>query len=87
MNYRSVCLAISIVIGEKSSISCLISRHLDEKLRDCKQRIRQYLVKIATTVSKVLYDIISAERKLASNWGFLFTHTFFGKINAASQKV
>ena len=39
MNYRSVFLATTILIGEKSSTSCLIARHLDEKSRDCKQRI------------------------------------------------
>jgi sRNA-binding regulator protein Hfq len=50
MNYRSVFLATTILIGEKSSTSCLIARHLDEKSRDCKQRIvvslaiRNYLI-------------------------------------------
>jgi hypothetical protein len=39
MNYRSVFLATTILIGEKSSASCSIARHLDEKSRDCKQRI------------------------------------------------
>jgi hypothetical protein len=39
MNYRSVFLATTILIGEKSSTSCLIARHLDEKSRDCNQRI------------------------------------------------
>jgi hypothetical protein len=39
MNYRSVFLATTILIGKKSSTSCLIARHLDEKSRDCKQRI------------------------------------------------
>ena len=32
-------LATTILIREKSSTSCLIARHLDEKSRDCKQRI------------------------------------------------
>jgi hypothetical protein len=39
MNYRSVFLATTILIGKKSSTSCLIARHLDEKSRDCEQRI------------------------------------------------
>jgi hypothetical protein len=39
MNYRSVFPGTTILIGEKSSTSCLIARHLDEKSRDCKQRI------------------------------------------------
>jgi hypothetical protein len=39
MNYRYVFLATTILIGEKSSTSCLIARHLNEKSRDCKQRI------------------------------------------------
>jgi hypothetical protein len=39
MNYGSVFLAITILIGEKSSTSCLVARHLDEKSRDCKRRI------------------------------------------------
>jgi hypothetical protein len=39
MNYHSVFLATTVLIGEKSSTSCLIARHLDEKSRDCKQRI------------------------------------------------
>jgi hypothetical protein len=38
MNYRSCCNH-SILIGKKSSTSCLIARHLDEKSRDCKQKI------------------------------------------------
>ena len=33
MNYRSVFLATTILIGEKSSTSCLISRHLEEDAR------------------------------------------------------
>jgi hypothetical protein len=41
MNYRSVVLATTILIGEKSSTSCLIARHLDEKSRDGKQRIEE----------------------------------------------
>ena len=39
MNYRSVFLAITILIGEKLFTCCLIARHLDEKSHDCKQRI------------------------------------------------
>jgi hypothetical protein len=40
MNYRSVFLATTILIGEKSSTSFLIARHLNKKSRrDCKQRI------------------------------------------------
>jgi hypothetical protein len=39
MNYRSVFLATAILIGEKSSTSCLIAHNFDEKTRDCKQRI------------------------------------------------
>jgi hypothetical protein len=31
MNYRSVFLTTTILIGEKSATSCLITRHLDEK--------------------------------------------------------
>ena len=42
MNCRSV-LATTILIGEKSSTSCLIARHLDEKSRDCKQRIAGFV--------------------------------------------
>jgi hypothetical protein len=37
MHYRSGFLATTILIGEKSSTSCLIARHLDEKSRDCKK--------------------------------------------------
>jgi hypothetical protein len=36
---RPVFLATTILIGEKSSTSCSIARHLEEKSRDCKQRI------------------------------------------------
>jgi hypothetical protein len=39
VHYRSVFLATTILIAEKSSTSCSIARHLDEKSRDCKQRI------------------------------------------------
>ena len=35
MNCRSLFLATTILIGKKSSTSCLIVRHLDEKSRDC----------------------------------------------------
>jgi putative heme iron utilization protein len=38
MNYRSVFLVTTILIGERSSTSCLIARQV-EKSRDCKQRI------------------------------------------------
>jgi hypothetical protein len=50
MNYRSVFLATTILIGEKSSTSCLIARHLDEKSHDCKQRIEAFR-KIFTNTS------------------------------------
>ena len=43
MNYRSVVLATSILIGENSSTSCLGARNLDEKSRDCNQRIGRLL--------------------------------------------
>ena len=39
MNYHSVFLATTSLIGEKSSTSCLIAPHLDKESRDCKQRI------------------------------------------------
>ena len=48
MNYRSVFLATTILVEEKSSTSCLIARHLDEKSRDCKQRIETYNIFQAT---------------------------------------
>ena len=37
--YRSVFLATTILIGEKSPTSCMIARHLDKMSRDSKQRI------------------------------------------------
>jgi hypothetical protein len=48
--YRSGFLATAILVGEKLFTSCLIAsllagyliaHHLDEKSRDCKQRIKQ----------------------------------------------
>ena len=61
MNYRSVFLAIAILIEEKSSTSCFIARHLDEKLHDCKQRI--------TKVSS-LYITNKSSEKFPSNLDF-----------------
>jgi hypothetical protein len=48
MNYCSVFLATTILVEEKSSTSCLIARHLDEKSRDCKQRNETYNIFQAT---------------------------------------
>jgi hypothetical protein len=53
MNYRSVFLATIILIEEKLSTNCLIARHLDEKSRDCKQRILLFY-QVVTTCYQVI---------------------------------
>jgi hypothetical protein len=56
MNYRSVFLATTILISEKSSTNQTIARHLDEKSRDCKQ-----IIYIAAASVNALYWISSMQ--------------------------
>jgi hypothetical protein len=43
MNYRSVFLAIAILIEEKSSTSCFIARHLDENYMIANKELQKFL--------------------------------------------